>query len=560
MQNADPLFCFFAAFDVNCEKFLDFMLRYMYNVVVYQKNTSSAENTLESEEEIMKKIITLFLAIILVVSMFAACTTPGGSTDGSKPAGGGDATPAPSGNGGNDGGEEQPETNELEAIGLPENINLGGKEISVYRWTNLSQAEFDVSDEQLDGDPIADSVYKRNLYTEQLLNIEFEFYDWGYYDNGLGQMIQACDELKNAMSDASTSVDIIANYSRVVPTGAIRGLCSDLTALDNLDISKEWWPQNLKNEIAIFDNIMFLSGDVSTSLILMTYALFYNKTLAEAYGIDNIIQLVDDGDWTIDKLIEVTKVGYEDIDDVSGKSIGDQFAITFDYWNADAIVQGCGFKLLENTADGIRLATAFPTATFGDFLGKLGKWSATDNVFNDASYTGGASAAFVDGRSLFMISAFNLGFTLQQTDVDYGIIPMPKLNESQENYITTAANSYSMYSISRQSKHPEDAAAALQTLGYYGLQYTTPAVFEVTLQGKFSKDEDTMRLLNTIKSGVQFDLGLLFPRQVDGICDLPTMAIKNNEEWSVKINNRKLQMLNKMVEALNEDIRENLGL
>jgi hypothetical protein len=505
----------------------------------------------------MKKLITLFLALILVLSMFAACNTPetpaGEST---PPKDNGDVTPAP---GGSEGGDEQPETNEYEAIGLPEDINLGGNVITVYHWAT-GQAEFNVTDDQLDGDPIADSVYKKNLYTEQLLNVELEFYDWEYLGNGLAQMLDACDKLKNAMSDASSSVDVIANYSRVAPTGAIHGLCYDLTSLDNLDISKEWWPQNLKNEISLFDSVMFLSGDVSTTLILMTYGVFYNKTLTESYGLGNIVQLVDDGEWTIDKLIEVTKVGYEDIDTVSGKSNGDQFAITFDYWNADALVQGCGFKLLENTADGIRLATNFATPTFGDFLEKLGKWSATDNVLDDSSYSGAPATSFLDGRATFTISSLNFGFQLQETDVDYGIIPIPKLNKAQPNYITTAANSYSMYSIGRQTKHAEEAAAVLQTLGYYGLKYSTPAVFEVTVQGKFSKDEDTMRLLNTLKNGVQFDLGLLYPRQVDGICDIPTMAIKNNEEWSVKVNARKLQLLNKMVDALNEDIKENLGL
>ena len=28
------------------------------------------------------------------------------------------------------------------------------------------------------------------------------------------------------------------------------------------------------------------------------------RAIAEAYGVDNIVQLVDDGEWTIDKLIE----------------------------------------------------------------------------------------------------------------------------------------------------------------------------------------------------------------------------------------------------------------
>ena len=502
----------------------------------------------------MKKLITLFLALILLVSVFAACSIPGDSNDGSKPAGGGDATPAPGGNG----GDEQPETNEHEAIGLPEDINLGGNVITVHHW-DAGYPEFDIDQSELDGDPVADAAYKKNLYTEQILNVELEFYDWEYKGNGIGQLIEACDNLKNAMSDASSSVDIIANYPRVVPTGAIRGLCYDITSLDSVDLSKKWWPQNLQNEIAVFDSVMFLSGDISASLIYQIYGLFYNKTLAEAYGLENIVQLVDDGEWTLDKFIEITKVGYEDVDTVSGKSAGDTFALTLEWWNADALVQSCGYKILENTSDGIKITDEFFAPAFGDFVGKIGKWFASDYVYDDKAYAGEATNAFLESRSIFYLGALSKGHSLQDTDIDYGIVPLPKMSAA-DDYVTTVANGMTMYSIGRLTKHAEDAGTVLQTLGYYGLQYTTPAVFEVTMQGKFSKDEETMRLLTTLKEGVQFDLALLYQRQVDSINDIPTQAFANNSEWSVIMTSRKQQLLNKMVDALNEDIRENLGL
>jgi multiple sugar transport system substrate-binding protein len=504
----------------------------------------------------MKKLITLFLALILVVSMFAACNTPEGPAgESTPPKGNGDATPAP---GGSEGGDEQPETNEHEAIGLPEDINLGGKVITVHHW-DAGYPEFEVDQDSLDGDPVADAAYKKNLYTEQLLNVELEFYDWEYKGNGIGQLIEACDNLKNAMSDASSSVDIIANYPRVVPTGAIRGLCYDITSLDSVDLSKEWWPQNLQNEIAVFDSVMFLSGDISTSLIYQIYGLFYNKTLAESFGLENIVQLVDDGEWTLDKFIEITKVGYEDIDTVSGKSEGDTFALTLEWWNADALVQSCGYKILENTAEGIKVTDAFFSPAFGEFVGKIGKWFASDYVFDDAQYAAAATNAFLESRSIFYLGALSKGHNLQDTDIDYGIVPLPKMTTS-DSYVTTVANGMTMYSIGRLTKNAEDAGTVLQTLGYYGLQYTTPAVFEVTMQGKFSKDEETMRLLTTLKNGVQFDLALLYQRQIDSINDIPTQAFLRNSEWSVIMSSRQQKLLNKMVDALNEDIKENLGL
>ena len=508
----------------------------------------------------MKKLITLFLALILVVSMFAACSTPGDSTDGSKPAGnGGNSTPAPGGSGGEGGGEEQPETNEYEAIGLPEDINLGEKDISIYAWDS-DYDEFDVDATALDGDPVADAVYKKNLYTEQLLNVNIEFYEWAYTGNGLGELNNACDNLRNAMSDASTSVDIIANHPRVLATAVLKGLCSDLSMVDNIDLSKQWWPQSLKDELTIFDSMFFLSGDISSNLIYSIYSVFYNKTLAEAYGIENVVELVDNNEWTIDKFIEITNVGYEDLDTISGKSDGDSFGIVFEWWNADALIQSCGFKLLQNTDEGIKLATNFPTQTFGNFVEKLGKWCTRDNVNNYSNYDSLPATIFAEGRSVFLISEVSAGFVLQETDIVYGIIPMPMLDSFQGKYITTVSEFQSMYSIARSTKNLEDAGAVLQTLGYYGLQYTTPAVFEVTLQGKFSKDEDTMRILNTIRESVQFDLGLLYHRQINSISDIPTLAIKGNSQWSNAFNARTQKMTEKMIDDVNQTIKDNLGI
>jgi hypothetical protein len=331
-------------------------------------------------------------------------------------------------------------------------------------------------------------------------------------------LIEACDNLKNAMSDASSSVDIIANYPRVVPTGAIRGLCYDITSLDSVDLSKEWWPQNLQNEIAVFDSVMFLSGDISTSLIYQIYGLFYNKTLAESFGLENIVQLVDDGEWTLDKFIEITKVGYEDIDTVSGKSEGDTFALTLEWWNADALVQSCGYKILENTAEGIKVTDAFFSPAFGEFVGKIGKWFASDYVFDDAQYAAAATNAFLESRSIFYLGALSKGHSLQDTDIDYGIVPLPKMTTS-DSYVTTVANGMTMYSIGRLTKHAEDAGTVLQTLGYYAYSTTTPALYEVSFIGKSSKDDYNIKMFDIIRGGITFDVGRVYDFYISGTAD-----------------------------------------
>ena len=102
----------------------------------------------------------------------------------------------------------------------------------------------------------------------------------------------------------------------------------------------------------------------------------------------------------------------------------------------------------------------------------------------------------------------------------------------QEDYVTCLANPYSLYGIPTSSLDPECAAATMQVLGYYAKELTTPAVFDVTLKGKFSKDEDTMAMWEKMREGISFDMGRVYHTQLGGLCDVVSMAITNGTQWS----------------------------
>ena len=245
-------------------------------------------------EEIMKKVITLLLAIIMVVSMFAACTpaegTPGGNESESKaPAASGNngGNSGNSGNSGNEGESNGPaatdpesELSIYEQIGIEEDINFGGNEFSIVHW-NETQAEFYVNEEDQDGDPINDAIYKRNLYTEDLLGIELNFIHNKYETNTVASMNQWCDRLQNIIEDPSTPVDLFASYSRILSTATVRGLNQDVAVYENLDLEKAWWPSAIIDELSIDGKLFIITGEISTNVLHNMYAIFYNKTMAE---------------------------------------------------------------------------------------------------------------------------------------------------------------------------------------------------------------------------------------------------------------------------------------
>ena len=94
----------------------------------------------------------------------------------------------------------------------------------------------------------------------------------------------------------------------------------------------------------------------------------------------------------------------------------------------------------------------------------------------------------------------------------------------------------------------ERAAAVLATLGYYGEQLTTPAIFEVTFKGKFSKEPAIIEMFDVIRNGICFDMGLLYMRELDSINDKPTNAIATNTDWlGVKMDAFARKALNNLI-------------
>ena len=472
----------------------------------------------------MKKVITLLLALVMMLSMLTAC-----SGDPATPP---EESKKPSGSS----SQQQPgeEVNVYEAIGLPEDINYSDAVINIMHWDEAN-AEFDISIEDQNGDPIIDAIYKRNLYTEQLLGVEFNFIHNEYKGNTVAQMNEWCDKLQNAMNDPTTPIDIFASYSRVLSTATVRGLNQDISAYNNIDLSKGWWPKAIIDELSIDGKLFIFTGDISTNVLHNMYVMFYNKTIAEQRGIEDLVAVVENNEWTIDKMIEVTKDVWEDAG-TDGKTIDDQLGLTMSYWCADALIQGANFKILEagdaDSGEYIKLTDDFFSEVFDQFISKLGDWSATNDIYNDAKYIANIGTPFLEDRALFNIAAVSYGFSLQETDVDYAILPTPLRDTAQQGgYRTTIANTYSNYGMARSCKDGERAAAVVSALGYYAHELTTPAIFEVTFKGKFSKEAAMVDMFDRIREGICFDMGLLYMRELNSINDMPTMAIQKNEEW-----------------------------
>lgn len=103
----------------------------------------------------------------------------------------------------------------------------------------------------------------------------------------------------------------------------------------------------------------------------------------------------------------------------------------------------------------------------------------------------------------------------RDTDLEYGFLPYPKWDEAQENYCNTMhAYGTSWMCIPSSVKDTEQSGAIMESLSYYGQKLVNPAYYEITLEGKTIRDEESADMLDIIFETRFFDVGFYY--QVGG--------------------------------------------
>ena len=451
----------------------------------------------------MKKLVLIMLALVMVVSVFASCA-------------GGDEKTTPKQTTKKPTKVEDEETPENEKINLDlGSIDHDGETVHVFHW-QTSAKDFGMALADIGNDAVNDAIYNRNSYTETDLGITI---DWYEQDNSnYTRTRNFVDKLDARKQDPNTPVDIIAAGIRSMATVMVEGHLTELnTYSDTLDLTKAWWPENLQDAIEVKGNLYFVSGDISATLLRMMSCIFVNKTILESNGTDYVefMEKVKKYEWTFDDLIELTENQYQDLDNIVGPSAGDKFGLITLYYLSDALYTGLGYQygiMSSKDTEVIRISPQLGGETATNYVQKMKDWHADYDFY--MGYTDPQEAGFADsflnGNALFVLHYASFGFEVQKTDVKYAVVPAPALDTTQGRYYTNVVNSFSGYGVCEASNDYDLAATTIQVLGYHAYSTTTPAIFEVSFQGKFSKDEYTIEMFDIIRESIVFDSGRVY--------------------------------------------------
>lgn len=452
------------------------------------------------------RIIALALALVMLITALCACTTGNGNN-------GDDSGTKDNGNNSGDpsGSVTDSPTKELGYYETPDDLgtmNLG-KTIRLLCW-EAEQPEFEIENQT--GDDITDAIFFKNQAVADRLGVILDFTMIPGNYNNRTPFIQQVETGKG-----SRDYDIVACYSLTSSSLALKGLSADLLELDYLDFDKPWWPDSLVGQATINDKLYFASGDISTNLLHMMYATFFNKTMfAEMADLQDVdpYKLVTTKKWTLQKFIKLCE-------SVSGKTAtGDIYGLSIKDINYDAFYTSCGFKSIVKSDDGLVIADDFKAGSQKtiDFVDTLVGF--VKGRYVEAVGSGSSAKTFAENRALFTIDRSYLPISSSNMieagdNIKFGVLPCPMYNTKQENYVTVLGFPYTMYQIASYSELQNESAAVLECLAAEGFRRVTPVLFEKTMKVRNTSDNNAAAMYDIIKSTIYIDLGRVFAMNFD---------------------------------------------
>ena len=321
-------------------------------------------------------------------------------------------------------------------------------------------------------------------------------------------------------------------------TLAMNGYSRNLLELKNLNFEKPWWPQSLTDAATINGKLYFTSGDISTNMLYMMYATFFNKELLTNEHPDmtlsDMYKIVNDGKWTIDKMIELCDGVYRDENANGVVDYEDLYGFETIDLHFDAFFIGSDLKVLDKSADGeITMSDDLGSEKAHNLLSKLTNFFYTSGYAFAKGTTNkySSAGAFKSGRVLFTIDRVYIasGTLKDVSDFKYGILPVPMYDEEQNGYKTCMAFPYTLYSVSVKAKDADAAAAVLECLGSESYRRITPALFEQSMKVRYSESPDDSQMYDLVKRSVVMDLARIFTTPLNNNSYLPFRnAVKND--------------------------------
>ncbi|GHU35239.1 hypothetical protein FACS1894105_03530 [Clostridia bacterium] len=446
-------------------------------------------------------------------------------------------------------------TTAMNADNLPE-LDFGGQTFTIlsrdYSDGIIFGMEMGVEEEN--AEIVNDAIYRRNKSVENRLNVNINVIKMaGNFESG-GNYI---DTVKKSVASGENTYNLVGGYAYHFPPLAAAGNFANWRNMPYIDLDAPYWSADLADAMTLDGKLYVMTGDLSLSTLWNMSCVYFNKKLAYDLQItEDFYQLVLDGKWTWDKIAEISRGVYKDLNGDGVRDEGDLYGTVFTpggtqiesaFVSIDQPVtarDSDGYPyLVMNSPKTIKFTEIIMEFTFEN-----------PGVFvNPRGYEEDIMASFIADRALFVPFRLTATDLLRTMDSDYGILPTPKFDEAQEKYLTMSHDWYSLLCVPATNTDFEFVSAVIEALASESYRTVTPTYFESALKVKYSRDEASSQMLDIIRDGMKFDFAFVNSSSMNNIMHIfrNLVSLKRKDFASIYEKSEKVYQtsLDKLIEA-----------
>ena len=449
------------------------------------------------------------IALVLAVGVLVGCSKTGNG-DGTSDTGSPAATTAP---------EETtaPADTTPTALSVLGEKDFGGDTVTFYSRYYDGLWKSDLIATEDDTDTLKVAVYRRNKFIEDAYKVKIDEMQSG--------SASFRSKLENLVMTGDESFDVVYMSVTDAAESAQAGLFWDLHDIGRIDLEGKWWSQSCNKAWSIAGRQFFAVGDITTIDNMATYCTFFNRKIVEANQLASPYDLVKSNEWTLGKMFEMIESDNEA--QVYGLSAENSFGFM--------MLMASGELISRNDENDI------PQITIGNERSlSIADMLVSKTAGNKAIYLGADTAImnnFRNSQSLFMPEVLYHLITLRDSDLDVGVVPLPKYDSEQDSYYSFTTG-YCITCLgfpqSNTGDRLERAAFITEALAVQSLTTVTPAYFEVCVKTRYAPDIESSGMIQIILDTIYTDLAEVY--KWGGLRDKVQKAVKEGGSITTIVN------------------------
>ena len=452
----------------------------------------------------MKRLIVLLLAICLAIPMVSC---------GNKEENGGGATDTTGGNNVSGTGDDD-RSNAVSS--LPEGLDFDNSIINIVI-RDRDDIAFEIDPDANTVDVLATEIARCNTSVEDTLNVAFQFQR---LPGTFAQKDSFISTIRNNRQLSGNDLyDLVMGPNYSLTPLMVEGYFANLYNVPYLDLGADWWNGNFNDECSYAGKLYMTEGELMLSMIDSAFVMFFDTAnFRDLVPDQDIYDIVRSGDWTLDLLSSFVKDVYVDNNGDSAKDSGDLFGMVSPAFASgrDGFQTAFGVSVTTKEDDG-RITLNFNSERnvniYDDFYTFLhDNEGVYVNGNNDAARED-CRSMFQNGRVIFITELLNYAGILRGLEREYGVIPLPKYDSSQNSYSVASEAVHSQLSVFAYSPRQEAAGAVAEMLCFLTYRDVTLDYYD-TVKYRNQKTPEAVEMLDLIVSSITSNFGAQFSSEM----------------------------------------------